>query len=144
MYKRIVPLLAIGLLMSLMLVACGEANIPTYTGGTAVSLNDSVKSAFTTSNVKNSKIEAFKTSDSVDKVKSGFTDSFSKDGWSNKVSEVDTLTKTLEPLKGFALAYEKNGKAAVVMGFPGSAAPALGIEGVGASDTVYMILSGEK
>ena len=147
MYKRIVPLVMLSLMLSLMLVACGgEAVVPTYSGGTAVTLSDQTKNQFTSSlqGTKNAKLEAYKTSDDPAKVKSFFTDGFSKNGWNDKSGDIKDAAQSLEQLKGFMIGYEKDNKAAVVLGLPGSTGSAFGITGANPTDTIYMVITGDK
>lgn len=147
MYKRIVPVVILSLMLSLMLVACGgDATVPSYSGATSVTISDQIKSQFTSnvSGVKNAKLEAFKTSDDSTKVKSYFTDNFSKNGWNDKSGDLQDAAKSIEQLKGFMIGYEKDNKAAVILGLPGSTGSAIGVTGAAATDTIYMVITGEK
>ncbi len=148
MKKRIVSLFIMALLTSVLLVACGgDATVPTYTGGTSVTMPDALKTQFTSGikDVKNAKVEAYKTGDDTNKVKSFFTDNFSKNGWDDKTSEMGAdAAKSLDQLKGFVVGYQKDNKAAIIMGLPGSAASLIGFTGVTDKDTLYMVFTGEK
>jgi hypothetical protein len=149
--KRILPFLAMFMLLGLVLTACGDekAEVPTYSGATAVTVPDSVKSQFTNTGndkIRNPKVEAFKTADSVDKIKTGIASGFSKGGWSDKLNslganERDSL-KTIESIGASVLYYEKGNKGAIVMILPGTIAPGLQIQGVSASENLIMSISG--
>ncbi len=153
MFKRFLPGLVVALLLSTLLVACGDetATVPTYTGASTVTVPDdfskSITSGLKDGKLKNPKVEAFKSTDAASKVKSGLTDGFSKGGWSDKTSDLtkelggDNL-KVFEQAGGFVLGYEKGNKAAAVLGFPGAIASGIGFKDIGANDTVYMVLSG--
>jgi hypothetical protein len=137
----------LSLMLSLMLVACGgDAVVPTYSGGTAVTLSDQAKSSFTSgfSGAKNTKLEAYKTSDDPTKVKSSFTDGFSKNGWSDKSADFKDQAQSIEQLKGFLLGYEKDSKFAAVIGLPGIAGSAFGVADAKATDTIYLVITGDK
>jgi len=148
MFRRIAPLFAIMLILSLVLVACGDdkATVPTYSGGTSVTLPstlqpmaDSLKTS-----VKESSVTAFKTADSADKVKSSFADQFKKDGWDDKASTLGSDTKSLEVQGAFILLYQKgSSNAAAVVGFPAQIATALGVTDVAANGSIYIVISGK-
>lgn len=149
--KRILPFLAMFMLLGLVLTACGDekAEVPTYSGATALTVPDSVKSQFTsagTDKIRNPKVDAFKTTDSVDKIKADMASAFSKAGWSDKLNSLEAKDrdslKTLETAGAAVLYYEKGNKGAVVMVLPGMIGGALGLTGVGASDNVIMSISG--
>ena len=152
MFKRFLPALAVLLVLSVALVACGDetAAVPTYSGATTVTVptdfSTQISSGLNNSKLKNAKIEAYKTADEAAKVKSGLADGFSKGGWNDATSTLlgsggDSL-KVFEQSGGFILGYEKGNKAAAVMAFPGQIASAIGFTGVGAQDVVYLVMSG--
>jgi hypothetical protein len=152
MFRRAGLLMVLVLVMSVFLAACGDetATIPTYSGASAVTLPDTIKSQFTASagSVKNPKVEAFKSSDEAAKIKSGLVDGFKKNGWTDKTDEAmksagDSF-KQLEGMGAFVIGFEKGSSAAVVMGLPGSLAGALSISGVEQKDTLYMVFSGSN
>jgi ABC-type uncharacterized transport system auxiliary subunit len=153
MFKRFLPALAALLVVSVMLVACGDetAAVPTYTGATSVTVptdfSTQISSGLQSSKLKNAKIEAYKTSDDATKVKSGLVDGFSKGGWNDATSTLlgasggDAL-KAFDQTGGFILGYETGNKAAAVMAFPGQLASAVGFQDVGDKDVVYLVMSG--
>jgi hypothetical protein len=152
MFKRFLPVLAVLLLLSAALVACGDetAAVPTYTGATSVtvpsSFSSQISAGLQSSKLKNAKIEAYKTSDEASKVKSGLVDGFSKGGWNDATGTLlgsggDSL-KAFDGVGGFILGYEKGNKAAAIMGFPGQLASAVGFTDVGDKDIVYLVMSG--
>ncbi len=153
MTKRLLPILAMTLLLSVMLVACGDetATVPTYSGASTVAIPSSIQSQFQAGlkdqKFKNAKFEAYKTADASDKVKSSLSDGFSKGGWTNKDSDVKTQlgadnVKVIEQAGGFFLGYEKGNKAALIMGFPGIIAGPLGFTDVTDKEVLYMVISG--
>ncbi len=150
MFRRLTPLFVMMMLLSVALVACGDSNatVPTYPGATSITVPDSIKTQFGSSvkDLKNTKYEAFKTTDSADKVKASFLDSFKKDGWEDKVSKSlkPEDVKQIESVGMFVLGYQKGSKGAVVMGIPGSISGALGFSGVAANESAYFVISGDE
>ncbi len=151
MFKRFVPLMLVSLLLAMFLVACGDDatsdNVPSYSGATSITMNASSKSAFEgslTGQVKSAKVDYLKTSDDMNKVKSFYTDSMKKNGWTDKANELGDTSKQMEAVGAFVLGWEKGSKAAVVMGLPGSISGAMGFDGVGANDTVLLVITGSK
>jgi hypothetical protein len=149
--KRILPFLAMFMLLGLVLTACGDekAEVPTYSGATAVTVPDSVKSQFTSTGsdkIRNPKVDAYKTTDSVDKIKSSMASSFSSGGWTDKMSSLAgtqaSSLKQLESVGASVLYYEKGNNGAIVMILPGMIAPGLQIQGVSASENLIMSISG--
>ena len=149
MNSRIATALAFLLLLTLTLVACGDENktyaIPTYSGGTSITAPAAFKSqeASLSGNVKNGKIEYFKTADAPSKVKTAFTDSFKKDGWKDETSTMgaDTVSQ-MEAMQGFMMLYTNGTQAVAVVGFPNSVA-ALLEPSLGATDSLYIVISGQ-
>ena len=153
MFKRFLPALAVLLVLSVALVACGDetAAVPTYSGATTVTVptdfSNQISSGLNSGKLKNAKIEAYKTADEAAKLKSGLSDGFTKGGWNDATKTLlgasggDSL-KVFEQSGGFILGYEKGNKAAAVMAFPGQIASAIGFTGVGAQDVVYLVMSG--
>ncbi len=150
MFRRIIPVFMVTLLLSVMLVACGDeaAPVPTYTGATSIPVADSIKTQMGSSlaSVKNATVDAFKTSDTPDKVKAGFDSSFKGSNWTNQAitgMSADT-TKQLETVGAFVVGYKKGNKSAAVIGFPGGPiAQAIGFPDV-ADGTVYIVISGNE
>jgi len=153
MFKRSLPALATLLVVSVMLVACGDetAAVPTYTGATNVNVpNDfstQISSSLQSNKLKNAKIEAFKTSDDTTKIKSDLVNGFNKGGWNDATSTLlgassGDVFKTFDQTGGFILGYEKGNKAAAVMAFPGQLASGIGFKDVGDKDVVYLVMSG--
>ena len=126
--------------------ATAAGNIPTYIGGTSVTLPASLQPVADSlkTSVKESSVTAYKTADAPDKVKSGFADSFKKDGWEDKTSTMGADTKSLEATGAFILFYQKGtSNAAAVVGFPGQIAAAMGVTDVAATGTLYIVISGK-
>ncbi len=151
MFKRFLPLVMLSLLLSVVLAACGNdapPTIPTYSGATTVTIPDAVRTQFTGSvkDVKDVKLEGYKTSDGLPAVKTYFSDKFKNDGWTDKTGEFtkDGGLKDAEALGLFVLGFEKGSSAAVVMGLPNALAAAFQITGVGPSDSLYLIFTGNK
>jgi ABC-type uncharacterized transport system auxiliary subunit len=148
MFRRLAPLFLIAILLTAFLSACGDEKtpVPSYAGATTVTVPDQLKSSFTSSvkDIKNAQIEAYKTTDSTDKVKGFFTDSFSKGGWTDKTSQFlkPEDAKSFEQLGAFIVGYDKGNKGAVIMGFPGSVSSMMGFSGVSDQETIYMVISG--
>jgi ABC-type uncharacterized transport system auxiliary subunit len=150
MFRRFGVLVVVAVMLTFVLSACGDekAEIPTYSGATAVTVPDSFKSQFSTTGVKNGNVAAYKSADDATKVKSGLSDGFKKNGWDDKTSDLtasmgDSL-KQIEAIGAFAIGFQKGSKAAAVIGLPGTVAEPLGLTGVGEKDTVYLIISGDK
>jgi len=150
MKKRLAILLAISGLLSLFLVACGDetAAVPGYSGATAVTLSDSVKSQMSgsLSQIKNPTIEGFKTTDDTSKIKSTYDSSFKSAGWDDKGSEFtgnDTI-KQLTDLGVIVLGYQKGNKAAIIMAFPNAFAAPLGFTGLNTNENAIMVISGNQ
>ncbi len=148
MFRRFAPLFAIVMILSLVLVACGDekATVPSYAGATTVTLPASLQPVADSlkTSVKESSVTAFKSADAPDKVKSGFADQFKKDGWEDKASTLGADTKSLEATGAFILLYQKgSGNAAAVVGFPAQVASALGVTDVAANGSLYIVISGK-
>ncbi|MDB5079903.1 MAG: hypothetical protein JWP00_1827 [Chloroflexi bacterium] len=150
MTKRLPLMIVFAVLLSLVLVACGDeaAPVPTYTGATSLATPDSFKSQMTTSmkDVKNASVESFKTSDDLTKVKSGFESSFKGAGWSDQTAKYSSGSD-LKPLTDagvFFVGYQKGNKAAVIMGIPGPIAKAMGYTGVSDTENAYLVISGNE
>jgi ABC-type uncharacterized transport system auxiliary subunit len=137
------------MMLPLFLVACGDeaAPVPTYTGSTSVTVPDTVKTQFSSAiqGIKNATVEAYKTSDATDKVKTSFDNSFKSGGWEDKTGSFlkDSDAQTFKQLGMFIVGYQKGNKGAVVMGFPGgTVASALGFTGIADNETGYLVISG--
>src|SRR4051812_36340662 len=120
MTKRFPLLLVCAVLLSLVLVACGDetAPVPAYSGGSSITVPDSVKSQFSSSvnQFNNGTVEAYKTTDDIPKVKSGFESNFKSAGWDDKTSTYSggTDLSQLTSLGMFVIGYQKGNKAAVI------------------------------
>ncbi len=122
----------------------GDASIPTINGASTVDLPGMMKDqagAFT-ANVKNGTFAAYKTADASSKVESSLSDSFKKAGWDDKSGMYAQAATALKSSGAFVLVFQKGNKVATVIGYPGQVASAMGAN-VGASDTFYMVISGE-
>ena len=93
-------------------------------------------------------MDAYTTSDETTKMKSFYAAEYIKAGWSDITSlaigqsgGADTITQ-LESLGAFIQLYMKNGTAVGLIGFPGAIAGALNIDGVGAKDSIVIVISG--
>ena len=151
MFRRFVCLLMLSMMLSTLLVACGDAVIPTYSGATSVTVPAAISSSFQTSagsGVKNATVTGFASTDAPDKVKSFFVDNFKKNGWDDKSSDssiVDGNKQISASVPGANISlFQKDDKAAGVFVIPGNFASTLGISGVADSGTLYMIFSGQK
>lgn len=152
--KRIAFLLGLFLLGSVMLAACGDekAEVPKYAGATALTVPATIQTQFSNAfssdaKFRNSKVEAYKSADAPDKIKTGLVDAFSKEGWQDILNDVrksggEEAIKTFESMGGFIISYAKGNKGAVAMSFPGAAAGPLGFTDVGANDTIFLVVSG--
>jgi len=155
MFRRFAPVLALLIILSLALMACGEekaaANpdaIPSYNGATVVAVPAALKTQIDgglKDQVKGAKFDFYKTTDEGTKVKTFFTDNLIKNGWQDMTStmKLDDL-KQMETMGVFALGYQKGTKAVAIVGFPGALTAMMGVDGVGQQDTLYMVISGEK
>src|SRR6476620_11078781 len=121
MFKRFLPLVGLSLLLSVTLAACGNdapPSIPSYNGATSVTIPETIRTQFTGSvkDVKDVKLEAYRTSDGLPAVKTYFSDRYKNDGWTDKTSDLtkDGSLKDAESLGLFVLGYEKGSSAAVV------------------------------
>jgi hypothetical protein len=141
-------LFVIAILLSSILVACGDdkAVIPTYSGATSVPVPDAFKSTLTglESSVTSPNAAAYKSSDAIDKVKSGLADGFKSNGWDDASSQLGDTASSLSALGSgtFLTAYAKGNNFAVVFGVPGS--DVVRLMGFDAKDgeTVFLIVSG--
>jgi hypothetical protein len=150
MFKRLAILVVFLAALSLVLVACGDetAPVPAYSGATAVTLSDSVKSQMSGSltQIKNPTVEGFKTTDDVNKIKSTYDSSFKSAGWDDKSAEFadDDSIKQLTGLGMVVLGYQKGNKAAIVMALPNTFAEALGFSGLDKTENAIMVISGNQ
>ena len=150
MFKRLAVLVVFLAARSLVLVACGDetASVPAYSGATAVTLSDSVKSKMSDSlaQIKNPTVEGFKTTDDVNKIKSTYDSNFKSAGWDDKSSEFgsEASIKQLTDLGLVVLGYQKGNKAAIVMAFPNTYAGALGFSGLGTNENAILVISGNQ
>lgn len=151
MFRRVVPFFVAAMLLSLVLVACGDeaAPVPSLTGSTSITVPETVKTQFasTVKGLKNPTFEAYKNSGNVATVKTNFTDNFSKNGWEDKAKSYlsDSDAKTIEQVGMFVLGYQKGNKGAVIMGFPGGpVAEALGFKDISSTESGYIVISGNQ
>lgn len=148
MTKRLPFLLVFAVLLSLVLVACGDetAPVPAYSGGSSITVPDTVKSQFSgsVSQFNNGTVEAYKTTDDIPKVKSGFESNFKGAGWEDKTSTYSAGQdlSSLTAAGMFVIGYQKGNKAAVIFGVPNALAAPLGFTGLNSGENVYMVISG--
>ncbi len=123
---------------------------PAYPGLKKISLPSTVTDQFASSlgSLPNSTVEAFTTTDETTKMKSFYTTEYPKAGWADVTSlatgaagGADTISQ-LETLGAFIQIYSKGTTAVGLIGFPGAIAGALNIEGVGAKDSIVIVISG--
>ncbi len=148
MTKRLSFLFIFALLLSLVLVACGDetALVPAYSGANSVTVPEIVKTQFAASvnQFNNGTVEAYKTTDDIAKVKSGFESNFKSGGWEDKTSTYagGTDLKPLQDAGMFIIAYQKGNKAAVIFGVPNAMSAPMGFTSLNANENVYMVISG--
>jgi hypothetical protein len=123
---------------------------PAYPGLKKISLPSAVTDQFASSlaSLPNSTVEAYTTSDETTKMKSFYAAEYPKAGWADVTSlatgaagGADTLSQ-LETLGAFIQIYSKGTTAVGLIGFPGAIAGALNIDGVGAKDSIIIVISG--
>lgn len=150
MFKRLAILAVFFGALSLLLAACGDetAPVPGYSGATAVTISDTVKTQMTGSlpQIKNPTVEGFKTTDDVTTIKSTYDSNFKSAGWDDKSSEFagDESIKQMTGLGMVVLGYQKGNKAAIVMAFPSKFATALGFSDLGTNENAIMVISGNQ
>lgn len=150
MIKRLPYLLVFVVLLSLVLVACGDetAPVPTYPGATSIPVPDAVKTQFASSlsQFNNGTIEAYKTTDDLSKVKSGFDSNYKSAGWDDKTSTYVSASDstTIQSAGMVIVAYQKGNKAAVNVGMPNAiaTAPSSGFTGLNGNENVFLVISG--
>lgn len=145
MVKRSLSLLFIVLALSSLLVACGDAVIPTYANATATTLPDSFKQVTDAfgSGFSNPQVSVYKTSDSPDTVRTTLDNSFKSNGWT-AASNADNSKLASYGQGAFAAGYGNGDTGAIVVGLPGSdVTRAVGFTDVQDGQTVFMIISGK-
>jgi hypothetical protein len=119
-----------------------------YSGATAIQLPDTLKGTLLSglSAAKNATLDGYKSSDAPATVKSSLQSSYASGGWTDATATFTGASDALTQIgpDAFFIAYTKDNKLSFVLGFSGATASALGITGVDASGTVYIIGSGEK
>jgi serine/threonine-protein kinase len=117
-----------------------------YPGSIELPVPDALKAQLAPSfgNIDTLKVEAFKSAEDPNKIKSFYLNFLQKDGWKDASGELqdDSLTQ-LEDFGAFVLAYEKGADAVAVLGLPGSLAGTLGFTGLGQKDTLILVFSGK-
>lgn len=145
MFRRSLALLFLVLALSSLLVACGDAVVPTYSNATAVALPDSFKTmsdAFS-GTFNNATITTYKTTDDVNTVKTNLDSGFKNNGWSSTSNASDDSKLTAYGAGAFVTGYQKDDSGAIVLGLPGSdTTRAVGFD-VQNGQTVYMVISGK-
>ncbi len=118
-------------------------SVPTPAGASAISLPDMLKSQVGPylSSVPNGVFSSYKFGDQPAKAKSAIADSFKKDGWDDKSAMMGQAAGTMEAQGIFLLLFQKGGKMAQVIGYPGSIAKPMGAS-IGDSETFYIVVSG--
>ncbi len=136
--------------LTLMLTACGsKAAIPTFEGAASISVpiafSDSFKNS-TVNNLKNSTITAFKTTEPLSKVKTSLSDSFKQNQWDNATSQIgqEDGLKQVEAAGGFVLGFQKSDSSVAVIGLSNTIATSAGFSGLGPTESVYLVLTGDK
>ena len=120
----------------------------TYAGATSIQLPDTLKGTLLSglSAAKNASLNGFKASDAPATVKSSLQSSYLTGGWTDATAAFTGASDALNQIgpDAFFIAYTKDNKLSFVLGFSGATASALGISGVDAGGTVYIVGSGEK
>jgi hypothetical protein len=112
-----------------------------------LTLPDAITSQFANSvgsSVKNAKVQAYKVSDTPDKVSSFFKDGFSSAGWTDLSSSIPASSTSALSGSGLTLIgpFAKAPNVAVIMVGSGALFATAGVSGVSASDTVYLVFQG--
>ncbi len=120
----------------------------TYAGASSIQLPDVLKGTLLTglSAAKNASLEGFKSSDAPAAVKSGLQSGYTTGGWTEATAAFTGASDALAQIgpDSFFIAYTKDNKLSFVLGMSGATATALGVTGVDANGTVYIVGSGEK
>jgi len=117
--------------------------VPPYPGATIINVPDTIKTQFmtsVTSSVKNPQLGAFTTTDAGAKVKTFYTDYFSKNGWNDLSASLGAAASQFDQMGGFFLVYTKDKSAFVVIGLPGAAAAGLGVDASSVPATGSLVL----
>ncbi len=117
--------------------------VPVPAGVTAVTLPGTLQQAAQPylSSVPNGTFAAYKSSDKTDKIKNSVVDSFKKAGWDDKSETLKAAAGPLEQQGMFLVLFQKGGKVAQVIGYPGKMVAPMGA-GVADSDTLLLFVSG--
>jgi hypothetical protein len=119
-----------------------------YTGATIVQLPNTLKSTLLSglSAAKNATLDGYRASDPTATVKNTLQSSYAAGGWTDATAAFTGASDALTQIgpDAFFIAYTKDNKLSFVLGFSGATASALGITGVDANGTVYIIGTGEK
>jgi hypothetical protein len=130
-------------------VSAGAASAPvSYAGATSIQLPDVLKGTLLTglSAAKNATLDGFKSSDVPSAVKSGLQSGYTTGGWTEATAAFTGASDALSQIgpDAFFIAYTKDNKLSFVLGMSGATASALGVTGVDANGTVYIVGNGEK
>jgi hypothetical protein len=124
------------------------AEVIAYTGSTGIVLPDVLKNTLLSglSTAKNSRLDGFKSSDAPATVKTGLASGYTQSGWTDATASFEGASAALSQLgpDAFFIAYTKDNKVSFVLGLSGATASLLGVSGVEAGGTVYIIGSGER
>jgi hypothetical protein len=125
----------------------GDTDIPQYPGSTAVQVPNALATQVISSmgsRVNNAKVEAFKSSDSIETIKELYEAGAKSNGW-NDMSALATgnNTNNFATMGGFFLIIQKAKKVVGIIGLPGSIAGPMGFSGVTAADSLIILISGE-
>jgi|GEM_PF-1833015 len=141
-------------ILAFLMTACGstakgevELGFNPYQGAAMLEVPATFKSEMDISlkSIKESRYEAYKTGDEINKVKSYYADSFKKNGWEDKTSEMTAKSQGITALPGsFAMLFQKGNEAAAILAFSGEQAKGMGFDGVGAGDTFFLVLKGKR
>ncbi len=122
--------------------------IPTYSGATAITVPEAIKSdpGDTAKKLKNTNFTAFTTADESSKVKASFLNSFSGAGWTD-ISDKEfpaTVTQQMTLLGITPLAFQKgNQTATLTLYTAGDVTKAMGFNDV-TSGTLYIVIAGDN
>lgn len=127
----------------------GTGSAPvTYAGATSIQLPDVLKTTLLSglSAAKNATLDGFKSGDAPATVKSSLQSGYATGGWTDATAAFTGASDALSQIgpDAFFIAYTKDNKLSFVLGMSGTTATALGVTGVDAKGTVYIVGNGEK
>ncbi len=126
----------------------GGSDIELYTGATPVTLSDAVKTQFTSSlgsSLDTPEVAAFVSADNADKIKTFYTDSLTKGGYTDATSLMPAAsTSQITGLGGFVLSFARasDKRVVVLLGLPSATAAAFGVTNAPANGTFVIGISG--